>query len=249
MGFIANFKGRNAFKNHLQGNQYIDKGEKEKAQEKHDAAMKLYKEAYDGGNRNPNILMAYGVLKMRYGLYEEARDLFLMCERMSGLEKKDKKQLRINYSVCQWRLGNLDKAIELMQEAARTGKTAVIYTILGYYLIEKALETNDFSEALSFNQEAYEYDEDDAGVLDNLGQLYYYMNEREKAYDYFSRAFRIKPSQVPTSYFIAKMNLENGDLEKAKQFAEKCLDGNFSALCSISREEAETLLENIKDRM
>ena len=142
----------------------------------------------------------------------------------------------------------LDKAIELMQEAARTGKTALIYTTLGYYLIERSLKTGDFEEALQFNLEAYGYDEDDAGTLDNLGQLYYAMGEREKAYDFFKRAYEAKPTQVPTLYFIAKMNMENGNIEKARQFAEKCLEGNFSALCSISRGDAEKLLAEINQK-
>ena len=245
MGFMTKLKGRRAFSAHLQGNQQIERGNTAKGKELHDKAISLYKEAYDEGNRDSNVLMAYGVLLMRYGEYEKSRDLFLMCDHKPGLDKKDRKQLRINYSVCQWKLGNLDKAIELMQEAARTGKTALIYTTLGYYLIERSLKTGDFEEALQFNLEAYGYDEDDAGTLDNLGQLYYAMGEREKAYDFFKRAYEAKPTQVPTLYFIAKMNMENGNIEKARQFAEKCLEGNFSALCSISRGDAEKLLAEI----
>ncbi len=245
MGIMTRFKGRNAFSAHLRGNQLIERGDVAKAKEYHDKALKLYEEAYNAGYREANIVMAYGVLTMRYGGYERARELFLECERLPGLDHKDKKQLRINYSVCQWKLGNLDKAIELMQEAARNGKTSLIYTTLGYYLIERGVRDGDFTEAIAFNNEAYEYDEDDAGTLDNLGQLNYHLGEREKAYEYFSRAFRAKPTQVPTLYFIAKMNYENGNLEKARQFSEKCLEGNFSALCSISRKEAEALHELI----
>lgn len=189
--------------------------------------------------------MAYGVLLMRFNQLEKARDLLLSCEHMKGMDAKSKKQLRVNYSVCQWKMGNLDKAIELMQNAANGGKTALIYTTLGYYLIEKAIQTGDFTEALAFNQEAYEYDEDDAGVLDNLGQLYYAMGEREKAYDFLSRAYRAKPTQVTTLYFIAKMNHEKGDDEKARAFIAKALQGNFSALCSISREQAQALKDEI----
>lgn len=245
MGFMTNFKGRKAYQAHVQGNQFIERGDVSKAAERHGAALKLYEEAYAAGNRNPNIMMAYGVLLMRFGRYEEARDMLLACERMPGLDQKAKKQLRINYSVCQWRLGNLDKAIELMKAAMQNGKTALIYTTLGYYLIEKAVQTGDFEEALAFNQEAYEYDEDDAGALDNMGQLYYAMGERDKAYEFFSRAYEAKPTQVPTMYFIAKINYERGDMEKARAFAQKCLNGNFSALCSVSKQDAQRLADQI----
>ena len=245
MSFFTKFKGRKAYQAHIQGNQLIEKGEIEKAAEKHREALRLYEEAYAAGDREPNVVMAYGVLLMRFQQLEKARDMLLSCEHMKGMDSKSKKQLRINYSVCQWRMGNLDKAIELMQTAANAGKTAMIYTTLGYYLIEKAIKTGDFSEAIAFNQEAYEYDEDDAGVLDNLGQLYYAMGEREKAYDFFSRAYRAKPNQVTTLYFIAKMNHEKGDDEKARAFIAKALEGNFSALCSVSREQAQALKDEI----
>lgn len=245
MGFMANFKGRRAYSTHIRGNQAIDKGDIAKAAELHRQALRLYSEAYEAGCRDVNVVMAYGVLLMRFGEYEKARDLLLSCEHMPGLDAKSKKQLRINYSVCQWRLGNLDRAIELMEESASNGKTAMIYTTLGYYYIERGIQTGDFAQAIAFNQEAYEYDEEDAGVLDNLGQLYYAMGETDKAYDYFKRAFEQKPSQVPTLYFIAKMNHEKGDDEKARGFIKKCLEGNFSALCSISREQALALADEI----
>lgn len=245
MSFLTNFKGRRAYQAHIRGNQLIDQGKTAEGRQMHDKALALYEEAYAQGCREPNIVMAYGVLLMRFNQCEKSRDLFLSCEHMRGMDAKTKRQLRLNYSVCQWRLGNLDKAIELMQDAARNGKTAMIYTTLGYFLIEKGIQTGDFAEAIAFNQEAYEYDEDDAGVLDNLGQLNYAMGKPEEAYEYFSRAYRAKPTQVTTLYYIAKMNHEKGDDEKARAFIAKALDGNFSALCSVSRQQAQALAQEI----
>ena len=245
MSFAAKLKGRKAYQSHLQGNQLLDKGQTEKAAEKHKQALALYEDAYAAGCRECGVVMAYAVLLMRFGQYEKSRDLLLSCEHMKDLDAKSRKQLYINYSVCQWRLGNLDKAIELMKTAGSNGMTAMIYTTLGYYLILKAQQTGDFEEALTFNMEAYEYDEEDAGVLDNLGQLYYAKGDADKAYEYFSRAYSAKPTQVPTLYYIAKINHERGNDEKARAFIQKCLEGNFSALCSISREQANALKDEI----
>ena len=41
------------------------------------------------------------------------------------------------------------------------------------------------------------------------------------------------------------MNHEKGDDEKARAFIAKALQGNFSALCSISREQAQALKDEI----
>ena len=243
--FKDKFAGRKAYKAHIEGNQAIDKGEFVKAKEKHDLALELYKQAYDAGVRDLNISMAYAVLLMRYDRCELAKTILLECEKTPKLSEKDRKQLYINYSVCQWRLGNIDRAIELMETAASNGTTALIYTTLGYYYIERGKQTGDFSQAIEYNQKAYEYDEEDGGILDNLGQLYYFMGDHNKAYEYFARAYDAKPTQAATLFYIAKINVERGNYEKAKAFIEKCLTGNFSALCTIARSEAEALKAEI----
>ncbi len=243
MKFLVNYKGRRAFQWHIRGNQLMN-SDPVKGKAIHDKALAMYTEAYEAGCRDGNIVMAYATLLMRYAQYEKSRQLLLECEKLR-LDDKSKKQLRQNYSVCMWRLGNLDKAIELLRDVERHGKSEFVYTVLGYYLIEKAIQTGDFEEALRYNMEAYEYDEEDPGTLDNLGQLYYAMGESDKAYDYFARAYHEKPTQVPTLYFIAKINHERGNDEKARQFIDKCLSGNFSALCSISREQAQALSDEI----
>ena len=178
----SKLKARKAYAAHVMGNNELDKGNTEKAAEKHREALELYAEAYNSGARDAQILMAYAVLLMRYDECGKARDLLLECEKTPGLDAKSRKQLRENYSVCMWKLGNLDRAIELMESAASSGKNSMIYTTLGYYYIEKARETGDYTKALEFNTEGLEYDDEDAGVLDNFGQLYYFMGDHDKAY-------------------------------------------------------------------
>lgn len=244
MKFLVNYKGRRAFQWHVRGNQMMNT-DPQKGKEMHDKALVMYKESYEAGCRESNVVMGYATLLMRYGEYEKSKDLLLMCDKLKGVDAKSRRRIRESYAVCQWRLGNLDKAIELIREADRTGKTAFVYTVLGYFLIEKAIATGDFAEAEAYNLEAYNYDDEDAGILDNMGQLYYAMGDSDKAYDFFARAYHAKPTQPPTLYFIAKINLERGNMEKARQFIDKCLQGNFSALCSISREQAQALSDEI----
>ena len=243
--------GRKAYAAHVDGNQLIDKGKHDEALARHNEALRLYDVSYNGGYKDARFLMAHSVLLMRYNRIEEARKLLLECEKMPKLDAATKKQLRINYSVCQWKLGDLDKAIENMESAASNGKTATIYTTLGYYYVEKGKQTGDFSKAIEFNTEAMEYDDEDAGILDNMGQQFYFMNEHDKAYEYFSKAYNAKPSQVSTLYYIALINLERKNLEKAEAFIDRCLEGNFSALATVTREQAQQLkqdIEKAKDR-
>ena len=128
---------------------------------------------------------------------------------------------------------------------AAGGKTAMVYTTLGQYLIDKAIQTGDFTEAIEFNNEAYEYDEEDAGTLDNLGQLIYAMGERDAAKDFFRRALEQKPSQTITLYNLARLLHEDGEDAEARTLLARAVDGNFSSLCPVSREEVLALQKEI----
>lgn len=236
---------RKAYALHVQGNQLIDRQEISEAREKHQKALALYEDAYAGGMRDPQVLRAYAVLLLRFDRAEEAKKIFLECEKLMDKNPKMRKELRINFAVCQWKLGELDQAIENMESAASNGMTSMIYTTLGYFYIEKGKQTGDFSKAIEFNKQAMEYDSEDAGILDNMGQLYYFMGEHDKAYEYFAKAYTTKPTQVASMYYIAKINLERGNLEKAEAFIDACKDGNFSALATISPAEVSMLKDEI----
>ena len=180
MNIMAEFLGRKAYNIHLKGNAMLEKKLFKEAEAKHAEAIAAYEKAVAAGDENPKHMMAYGVLLMRTHQYEKAKAIMLQVEKKPGLDRNFKKQLRLNYAVCVWKMGQLDRAIELMKQASADGSNSMIYGSLGYMLIEKARETGDFTEAVAFNEKAMEYDEDDAVVLDNMGQLNLSMGKREE---------------------------------------------------------------------
>lgn len=245
-GIMNELTARKAYKAHVTGNQLSDKGEVDKAKAEHEKALELYAQAVAAGVNKPVYLMAYGVLLLRFRRYAEAKELFLKAEKSREITKAERAQLRINYAVCQWKLGNLDSAIEQLKIAKNNSANGTIYGSLGYILIEKARQTGDFTEALALNMEALEYDDEDAVILDNLGQLHLAMGDKEKALEYFTKAHEIKPSQVDTLYYLATLAIERGDQEKAREYLETTLTGNYSSLCTTTREQAQELLASIK---
>ena len=248
MNIMAEFLGRKAYNIHLKGNALLEKKLFKEAELKHAEALEAYEKAAAAGDENPRHMMAYGVLLMRSRQYEKARAMMLKVEKMPGLGRDVKKQLRLNYAVCVWKMGQLDRAIELMKQASVDGPNSMIYGSLGYMLIEKARETGDFTEAVEFNQKAYEYDEDDAVVLDNMGQLHLAMGKREEALEYFKRAHERKPTQVDTLYYLSKLYAEDGETAAAIKMLERALSQTYSALCTTTREQAQALLDEIKNK-
>jgi len=131
MNIMAELQGRKAYNIHLKGNALLEKKMFKEAAEKHREALEAYEKAEAAGDANPRHLMAYGVLLMRDRQYEKARAVMLKVEKMPGLNKEIKKQLRLNYAVCVWKMGQLDRAIELMRQASAYGMNAMIYGSLG----------------------------------------------------------------------------------------------------------------------
>lgn len=246
MGFFSGMTGRKAYAEHLKGNRALDAKKTAEAEASHQKAMELYKKAYDEGDRTPRYMMAYGVLLMRKNRFEDARQIMLATEKVPGISREEKRQLRLNFAICEWKMGHLDRAIEQMKTASYDYKTSMIYGSLGYMLIEKARQTGDYAEAITFNEEALDYDEDDAVVLDNMGQLHLSMGDKEKALEFFNKAHEKKPRQVDTLYYLAKISAEDGDKEKAKEYLESALEGNYSALCTTSRQQAQELYDSLK---
>ena len=155
MGFFANLAGQKALTAH--GNAQYDK------------AMKLYEEAYAKGMDAPRLLRGDSVLLIRTRQFDKALEVLKKIEKAPGLKPKDKADLHTNYAIILWQKGHLDRALEVLDDVFRHNKNGTIYSIIGYLKIEKG----DADDALAFNLEALEYDENDPVFHDNLGQTFY----------------------------------------------------------------------------
>lgn len=265
MGFFDNMKinklGQNAYNAHVQANDLQRRGKIADARAKYDEAMRLYDEAYAAGCRKTGILMSYAVLKMRQGEFERARELM---KEVSDLDPKMSEdthfELRINYSICLWRLGILDKAIETIEYAGKYRKNGTYYTTLGTFLVERAGQTGQFEEAGAFLDLAMDYDDEDAATLDNMGEYNRLLGLKAKAegdeaeaarlraasQEYFERARKAKPSQVTTLYALAKYAIEDGDNARARELIDKALLHSGSRICPVSREELQALRSKLQ---
>lgn len=227
MGLFTTIKARKA-------SLLLNKGDNE-------GAMKLFEEAYNEGLKEMASLLAYSVLLIRAGEYQKARELLVKIQKYP-MNEDNRRQLMVNYASVAYKLGNVEKGIELLERMHQKAPSGMVYQTLGYLYIE----AGDYDKAIAFNTEAYEYDEEDAITLDNLGQTYYRLaNDKVKAREYFEKAIEVKPGQIDTLYFLAKYDIEEGKKDAAKAKLEKALEGRFSPLNYASREKVETALRNL----
>ena len=212
MSFMGNMTGNKALTAHSKGD--------------YRTALKLYEEAYEKGMDKPRLLRGYSVLLIRTSQFDKALEVLKRMEKMP-MDAKEKTDLHINYAIILWQKGHLDRAMEILEDEFRHTKNGTLYSIIGYLKIEQG----DAEEAIRFNKEALEYDGEDPVFLDNLGQTYYRLvGDKETAKLYFDKAIARKPKAIDTNYFLALYDIENGDIESAKDRLDTARVGMFSPL-------------------
>ena len=260
MGFFdaakAAYNGNRAYHLHVDANKLAGEGKVAQAKEKYQAALKLYDEAVRQGNNAPNILQAYVLLLMRENEFEKARALLEDMSRRKGLSDGEWAQLRLQYSIYLWHVGELDRAIETINRAAAKGMNGSIYGTLGMYWVDKARQTGEFGPALDFNRQAMDYDDEDAATLDNMAQLHEAMAEAEQdgekaaalrtqALAYYKKAHAQKPRQITTIYYLARMLHQNGDDEGARKLLAVRDTLYISAICPVTRQMIDALAARV----
>ena len=248
-GAKATITGQKAYRAHVNANELANEGKLTEAKEKYAQARRQYEEALAGGPQPPQVQMGYIILLMRFGEFEKAMGIMQKMRTDKNLKENDWFDIRLNYSVCLWKQGNLDEAIATAKRAEQIKKCAAIYNTLGMYLVEKAQQTGDFSEVEAFNAEAMEYDDEDPGILDNMGAMYEAkskiapdpMPDRQKAIDYFAKAHKIKPRQITTLYALARLYHEDGEDEKARAVLDDAENLYYSAVCAVTPDMMEAL--------
>ena len=123
MGFLTPIKANRAYR--LQ-----QKGQREEAR-------KLYEEAFAEGLNDPRYNQAYALLITRMGEYQKAKEFLVKHQKTPGMSQDQRVTLLVNYAACCFRLGNIDKGIDTLEQQFRKTETGLLYQTLGYLYIEK----------------------------------------------------------------------------------------------------------------
>lgn len=232
MGFLNAIRVRGAITRHQRGDVEGALADYEKLY-----AEEVYMSAY---------LLPYSVLLLRTGgesNYLKVKEILKHAEKASDLTPDRKRQLFTNYAAAQYKLGEIDKAVNLLEAAHRKSPCGLIYQTLGYLYIE----LGDKEKALQYNMEALDYDDEDAIVLDNVAQTYYrLLDDKETAKGYFEKALEIKDGQIDTLYFLSRYDLEKGDRAAAIEKLTTASEGRFSPLNYATKEMIDAEIARLK---
>ena len=99
-------------------------------------AEKLYEEAFAEGLNDPRFLLAYALMIIREGKYQKAKEFLVKHQRVQ-MQPGQRVELLVYYATCCFRLGNVDKGIDVLEQQFRKTETGLLYQTLGYLYTDK----------------------------------------------------------------------------------------------------------------
>ncbi len=206
-------------------------------------AEKYLERAFELGMRKPAYLTAYGSMLMQKGEYERCKEVYNRALDNLGVNTMYYAAIVGSIITCDYKLGDKEKALAAAKDLYETVKNGTTYVIYGYLLMAEGR----LDEALVINREGFEYDENDVAICDNLGQNYYFLEDRENAKIYFEKALDIKREMPDSCYFLAQIYLDEGNIERAYYLLDDAMDSAISALTTVTRRQIEERFQSVEN--
>jgi len=219
------------------GSRAYNKGDK-------DNALKYFEKAVKHSQSKPYIKSSYGYLLLREGRVEEAEPYLIEASEYQAKDSRFHFNSILNLAILNWKKGDVDKGIKLVEDIKEQYKNTIMYEILGYLYISKG----DYQKALEINQEAYDFNPDDNVIGDNLAQSHFFLGEydqAEKLYDSiidfvkFPEAF----------YYYGIIMWKKGNYVKAYDAFEHSLTLKNSFLSNVTKEDVELEFNKLKEEL
>ena len=210
------------------------------------AACAVYQELYSQNYIRCAYILPWSVLLLRTGgeeNYKKVKEMLAKAQKAPDINDQNRAELVLNFAIAEYKLGNLDKAVELLERIHQKSPNGDTYGALGCLYIEQGY----LEKAMEINNAALEYDDEDPIALDNMGQTYYrLLNDEEKALPYFKKAHEIKPTQIDTLWFLSRYDIKEGKISDAIEKLEAALGGRFSPLNTVTKAQIEEELASLK---
>lgn len=207
-------------------------------------AIRLLAEAVRLNRKQPGIMASYAYLLLKDGQTDKAEEALNAARGMKDADKLEL-NLRITEALIRWKREKPDEAIALLEDLHGRMQNTMLYGCLGYLYLEKG----DLDKALAYNLEAYEYNDSDGVILDNLLTTYILREEWEKARETAEKLMNLNPSFPEAFYHAALVKEHFGYLESAMEHCEWALERPFTALSTESRETIAAKRDELAARL
>ncbi len=225
---------------------YVIKANKAYQDGDFEESKKWYKKAYDTNRAKLTMKVSYAYILLRTGDNDEAEAVLDRIIRAKGIKPEQKKQAKQQRCMVYFKQGRLDEAMEEAYEIFDGGnyKNTTLYGMLGYF---KYLH-DDVDDALKFCLEAYDYNNEDRDIMDNLSLCYYKKGEYEKAKEISDKIISENPKFVEAYYHGAQIAVKCGNYETAKEYLEKIPGCRWSNMTTVTHEEVDRLTKEVEEK-
>ena len=217
------------------GNSAYGKDDEEKA-------LKFYDKAVATGHSGAAIAITYVLMLMRAGKMDKALTVVnnVIADRKTKIQEKyTAKQYR---SLIYFKMGDSEEALQDAYEIFEECKNTTMYGLLGYL---KLACDEPIAETLNFCKEAYDYNNEDRDIVDNLILAYYKNGDLDDAESLAEDLVEMSPKFVEAYYHSALIANAKGDKDKAKELLSHLPDCTRTALTTVSEKEIEDLKKEL----
>lgn len=209
-----------------------------------DIAMTYFEKAVKHPFAKPYIKSSFGYVLLREGRLEEAEPYLLEAAQMKTRDERFKYNNILNLAILNWKKGDIDEAIDIVENIRDDYQSSIMYEILGYLYIAKG----DYEKALAFNKEAYDYNKDDNVITDNLAQSYYFLGDFDKAEALYEDT--IDYIKFPEAhYYYGIIKWKKGDYLAAYQALSTSVRLKVSFLSIVNKDMLTEKFEALKKEM
>lgn len=206
------------------------------------SAEKKLKNGYDKGWLLPLHEAVYAFLLLkRFGETQRAEKILKRTLNIPGLLNNDKNYTRLNLALVYFYKGELDAAIELGEEIYKEYKTTNFFASYGYFFIAGG----QLEKALEINLEAYEFNNKNTVILDNLGQTYLLLEEYEKSEEIYKELMSLEPTFPEAYYNYGQLKEKLGDIDEAIYQMKTAMQKEFSYLTTIDGDMIRSNIERL----
>lgn len=195
--------------------------------------------ALNPGQTRVRAVYAYMLLKL--GHTEKAAEQIKKADELCKVEA-DRNTTKVTQALVLWKQNETDKAIALLEELIKTYQTTNVYGTLGFLYIEKG----DYEKALSFNLEAYDYNNTNTIIVDNLGLSYFLNQEYDKALETYKGLMKLKPTFPEAFYNYARVLEHFGEYDEALYMCRTAQTLKFWNVSTITREMVDEAVQRLE---
>ena len=222
---------------------YAARGQKAFAEGDYEKTKEYSEKVYRRMNFNQRVSYAYMLIRM--GDYDRALEILNAYISLKNLDPKDKNTAKRQRCLAYYRLGRYSEALRDAEEVRESGfVTNTLYGLMGMLML---VLNKDLDETTKLCEEAYDYDEDDRDIQDNVSICYYLQGDYDMAKEINGYVREENPEFTEGYYHGAQIAIKRGEYREAREMLDKIPSCNRTVMTTVTEEAVKVLSDEVDD--